>query len=187
MSLFSLLLTPDMNVKLCVRMPNNECEEQMISIPMSRMALAQENSNNNNKVVGSPRRVAANPGPSSNPNHPMQRRQQSSMMATNNMPINHTNYPKPANPNPIPAKPVPLRHAAAASSSFMNNPSRLPIPQTYRVPDNQSRLRSNQHLVYQQHARQGFISVEPVESDEDVWRRRCEKLKRDNHDLNKVG
>lgn len=69
-----------------------------------------------------------------------------------------------------------------------NNPSKIINPQTYRVADNnQSGLRSNQHMVYQQHVRSGFIPVEPVESDEEMLRTRCEKLKQENHDLNKVG
>lgn len=157
----------------------------MISIPLSKMALT----GNNNTVVVSPSRRLSNPGPSGSTIYPPIQRQ--SPMAEN-YPLNRTNFQKPVKPIPIVPKPNGQRFASPPTNALNNTPSRLTNPQTYRVVERetQSRIpRPNQsHLVYQQHARQGFIPVEPtMGSDEEQWRTQCEKLKRENHDLNKVG
>lgn len=77
---------------------------------------------------------------------------------------------------------------------------RFSNPTTNAMFNDQRLLRSNlerERLLYQQQVMNGnsrspgFIPVLPIAEsggeEEDNWRRRCEKLKRENHDLNKVG
>lgn len=202
----------DMNVKLCIRMPNNECEERTISIPLSKLPIGEP-------VRGKKKATAVVVAQKANHQSKGGGQQRGRQMeAENNATRTSVPVKKNSNPNPnsnqrqylrfqnvnvIRRSVVEEEEEEEEEQQRVTNYHNHQQQEMRRLPQRENLDRPN--LFYQQHAafngrQQSFgqsrghgeeLSREDrfeQQNEENLnWRRSCERLKRENHDLNKVG
>lgn len=199
----------DMNVKLCIRMPNNECEERMISIPLSSLQIGETGQGKKNATTVL---VAQKANHQSNGGGGGQQRRRekdlgNSRAGTSNWSAS-PNMNQNSKPNSNQRKNLRFQNVNVIRGSdveeeeddqrrtYSNHQQQQ--QQMRRLPQRENLDRPN--FFYQQHAvvngrqpnfgqnrRQAEVPLDQESEENHNWRRSCERLKQENHDLNKVG
>lgn len=167
-------------------MPNNECEEQLISIPLSHLPMG------GGGLDGGFSHVNRAPGQStSNSNerlHPLSQDdyQERQVQMAEKINVLRGSEPGGSLSNAIISEEnrlIPTLSNANISVPQQRRTLRTILDkETFVVPSPQQMVPENRSVLR-------FVNVQPrAESTEEAnWRRRCEKLNRENHDLHKVG